>query len=288
MDPFGNAINLTYVDYGDNGARDRYLSKIKYAEGTASVEFNYEIRPDPIVSYFSGMELLTSRRLTTISTSSAVPVEDGFGVETAPVYVLSYATSSLSGASLLLSGASLLESVQLCSGCFELCQPPLQLTYESPSPIDIPSLAIPYVFEMNSSDTSMFVQFLPGITPYSPGGFPLYSLCSVHGREPIVYPSQTVIEDSNAQLNVDANGDGVTDLLFVQYDAKFGISTVLFLSRGDGNFDAVTSSFRKPTVPFSGSPDDCCAWGALELYADSLFLDNRDFFSTSHNVLRTI
>ena len=281
MDPFGNAINLTYVDYGSKGARDRYLSKIKYAEETASIEFNYETRPDPIVSYFSGMELLTSRRLTTISTFSAVPVEDGFGVETAPVpvfvYVLSYATSSL-------SGVSLLESVQLCSGCFELCQPPLRLTYESPPSNDVLNLGFPYDFETNSSDTSMFVRFLPGITPYSPDGFPLLALCSVHGHEPIVYPSQTVMEESNVQLTVDADGDGVTDLLFVQYDATFGLNTVLFLSKGDGNFHAVTSSLRKPTVPLAGTPDDRCAWGALQLYADSIYENTHDFFSTSLNV----
>ena len=264
IDPYGNTINITYDNFGDG--REIYMSNITYAEGKTAVIFEYEKRSDNIISFFSGTEQVISRRLQRVTTYSAMP-EDSLKTDTSSVlipvrrYDLTYIVSKL-------NGVSLVETVTMCSGCYEMCELPFQFTYAM---TDMnPDDAWPYPVNFSKTDYSMFEKFSPGIrTSTSSKGFRPSAVCNVHEEKPVVYPTVKFGSDKNVQLSVDANSDGLTDLVFVQYAAYVGIYVDVFLSNGKGGFNqAGFVPNLQPISPFACETleEFCCGWRNLLLY----------------------
>eukprot|EP00118_Oscarella_pearsei_P024911 m.307089 g.307089 ORF g.307089 m.307089 type:complete len:2421 (+) comp41894_c0_seq1:200-7462(+) len=274
-DPFGNSVNVTYENIGTEGTNDWYMTQILYAEGSASVMFDYVKRPDPIVSYFAGYRLSTSQLLSSIRTLS----KSSGGSSLLPVltYKFAYTTS-------MLSKISMLKSIQLCSGCFEMCQQPLDLAYFSPPPSAEKTLALPY--------SQSFVLSLPGFSDPDkydpqPGGFHRESLCTIHDGKPFVYPDYVPANEQTVQLTVEANGDGKSDLLFAYYNETSGLGVTLLVSTGDGKFQAVSSDSRAPKKAPSCFPSPssyCCAWPQIKAYSDYMFSKKHQLLSTSLSV----
>ncbi|XP_065839920.1 uncharacterized protein [Oscarella lobularis] len=286
IDPYGNEVNIAYDGNGKDNS-EIYMSNITYAEDQAAVVFDYEPRPDEIETYYSGSIQRISRRLRRVTTYSAMPTNENLSEKTKvpsvlkPVrrYNITYAISTL-------NGVSLIDTITVCSGCYEKCQRPFRFQYEMVSD-DTEPIAWPFPLNTTTDDSGMFTLFSPKIqNDTSSGAFKSAAFCNMHKHEPIIYPLAVSATEANVQLSADANSDGLTDLMFFQYDSKVGLRVNIYLSNGKSFYTSNIVSKFQPTEPFVCGTTEvfCSCWPSLLDYENAIYKATGEFHSTSFTV----
>jgi Salmonella virulence plasmid 65kDa B protein len=244
VDPFGAQIVYTWDR--DAASTQSYLSRIDYLENggagspfLASVEFDYEERPDPFSSYRSGFEIRTTRRCTGLSV---------FTHATGPTlqrsYRLTYA-DQLGPAP--LNRISLLVRIELTGhdGALTAAMPPADFAYTSFDPaqrkfqkVSGAEMPAESIGQPDMDLVDLFGQGLPDIVQM--GVIVRYWRNLGYGQFDVPRIMQNAPTVGLADLGVqvmDANGDSRADLM-VQNDRLAGY----FPLRSGGHWDA--KSFR--------------------------------------------
>jgi len=236
-DTLGNYVTVTYTEENNNG--EYRPQRVDYTGNAttgllpfASVRFNYEDRPDLITRYVAGSEIRISRRMKSIDTY--------YENQLVRSYQLSYEVSSS-------TGRSRIQSIEECGSdgsCFE----PTIFTWkdnteESFGITDAPS-GLSRGYRSGKHRSRQYPGDFNGdgitdIVNLQNNGDNWLALSNGDGSFTDILHPQGLTRNYwgngsiTRQLLGDYNGDGLTDIVSLQYDAN---KNWLALSNGDGTF----------------------------------------------------
>ncbi|MGI0116627.1 FG-GAP-like repeat-containing protein, partial [Zooshikella sp. RANM57] len=226
QDRFGNTVTFHYSEQTDFG--EHYPVSIRYAN--TAINFTLEERPDPILTYVSGVKHLIKQRIKTITIAQDNDQRR---------YVLNYGTA---GRPL----KSLLESIQYCTDqCFPATQFSWQRNENTASSFNSASLLRLSGKPYEKDNTKLKGDFngdglIDLAWAYSgPQGLDISTaLAKGDGTflsAQLQRVSGTPYEKDNTSQTGDFNGDGLTDIAWM-YSSQHGLDVSVALSNGDGSF----------------------------------------------------